>query len=380
MSESKTTEPATKRMRLKQDRAPRIDDVNIRKLGPLLPPGCLIEEVPVSDTLAENIHDRRCDVADIVMGKDDRLVCIVGPCSIHDVKAAKEYALKLRRVSQELEADLLIVMRVYFEKPRTTVGWKGLINDPDLDGSFQINKGLRAARTLLKDINELGLGAAVEFLDTISPQYIADLVSWGAIGARTTESQVHRELASGLSMPIGFKNGTGGTVKIAADAIMSSTQGHSFLSVTKQGVSAIVHTNGNPHCHLILRGGSGGPNYDAENIAKATAVLVKGKIDPSIMIDCSHANSSKLHTNQPVVAAAVAEQVAAGNTAIRGVMIESHLVEGNQKLDPGKTFPGTLTYGQSVTDACLSFEDTIPVLQGLAEAVRARRAGTQESA
>jgi len=365
-------EPAAKRART--DPA-QVDNVNIKKVTPLIPPACLLEDLPVTDTLAEQIFEVRRNVANVVAGKDDRLLVIIGPCSIHDVKAAKEYAIKLRSAATKFEKDLLIVMRVYFEKPRTTVGWKGLINDPDLDGSFHINKGLRMGRTLLLEINELGLGCAVEFLDTISPQYVADLVSWGAIGARTTESQMHRELASGLSMPIGFKNGTAGDAQVAIDAIRAARGAHSFLAVTKQGVCAIVHTTGNPDTHIILRGGKTAPNYDAENVAKSTAALDKaGCPNAAIMIDCSHANSQKVFSNQPIVADDICTQLKAGNKRIRGVMIESHLFEGNQKLDPGKTFVKNLKYGVSVTDGCINFEATLGVLSGLADAVAARRA------
>jgi len=346
---------------------------NIDRLGPLIPPACLVEECPLPDELSDAIAVRRQQVADCMDGTDDRLVVIIGPCSVHDVEAAKEYAAKLKEEAEKYVADLHIVMRVYFEKPRTTVGWKGLINDPDLNGTFKINKGLKLGRELLLEINALGLGCAVEFLDTISPQYIADLVSWGAIGARTTESQTHRELASGLSMPIGFKNGTGGDTQVAIDAIKAATQAHKFLGVTAQGLAAIVHTKGNPHTHIILRGGKTGPNYDAASVAAAAATLEKSGVDPAIMIDCSHANSQKKHSNQPIVAADIAKQLAAGDTRIRGVMVESHLNEGAQKLDPGKTDPATLKYGVSVTDACIHLADTAIVLAQLAEAVRARR-------
>lgn len=347
---------------------------NIDKIGPLIPPACLVEEIPMPEGLADVISIRRQQVADCMNGTDDRLVVIIGPCSVHDVVAAKEYATKLKAEADKYLADLHVVMRVYFEKPRTTVGWKGLINDPDLDGTFKINKGLKRGRNLLVEINTLGLGCAVEFLDTISPQYIADLVSWGAIGARTTESQTHRELASGLSMPIGFKNGTGGDTQVAIDAIKAAGQAHRFLGVTAQGLAAIVHTKGNPHTHIILRGGKTGPNYDAESVAKAAASLEKAGVDPAIMIDCSHANSQKKHKNQPIVAADIAKQLAAGDTKIRGVMVESHLSEGAQKLDPGKTDPSSLKYGVSVTDACIHMADTVVLLEQLATAVQARRA------
>jgi 3-deoxy-7-phosphoheptulonate synthase len=300
------------------------------------------------------------------------LVVVVGPCSIHDPEAGLEYARRLNEVVPNLRADLKIVMRTYFEKPRTTVGWKGLINDPKLDGSFAINQGLRVARTFLRDVVELGLPTALEFLDPITPQFMADLVTWGAIGARTTESQVHRELASGLSMPVGFKNGTGGTLQIAADAVRSAAEPHHFLSVTKQGLAAIVATKGNPHCHVILRGGSNGPNYGAEAVASAVALLEKNKLPGKLMIDTSHANSGKDPSKQPAVAEAIAGQIAAGSQAIFGVMIESYLVSARQEI----TERAQMTFGQSVTDGCLGWDTTVPVLESLAAAVRARRGVT----
>jgi 3-deoxy-7-phosphoheptulonate synthase len=307
----------------------------------------------------------------ILHGADDRLLVVIGPCSIHDPAAGKEYAARLIEERKRLSGDLEIVMRVYFEKPRTTVGWKGLINDPNLDGSFQINKGLRLARELLLHINDLGLPAGCEFLDTLTPQYIADLVSWGAIGARTTESQVHRELASGLSCPVGFKNGTDGNVKIAIDAIKAASQPHHFLSVTKGGHSAIVSTNGNEDCHIILRGGKT-PNYDAANVAAACAEIGKAGLAQRLMIDTSHANSSKKPENQIPVSADIAGQIAQGDDRIIGLMIESHLVAGRQDLQTGQTLKD-LTYGQSVTDGCIGWDDSLGVLDGLAAAVRARR-------
>src|SRR4051812_34030696 len=278
------------------------DDVRIDTLKPLLPPAILMEEIPLGEEALRTVVGSRAEVANIIDGKDDRLVVVVGPCSIHDPEAGLEYARRLRGLMPKLSADLKLVMRTYFEKPRTTVGWKGLINDPKLDGSFAINQGLRVARTFLRDVVELGVPTALEFLDPITPQFMADLVTWGAIGARTTESQVHRELASGLSMPVGFKNGTSGTVQIAADAVRSAAQPHHFLSVTKQGLAAIVATRGNPHCHVILRGGSSGPNYSAEHVASVTATLEKAKLRPTLMVDCSHANSGKDHRKQPAVA------------------------------------------------------------------------------
>jgi len=344
------------------------DDLRIEKVRPLIPPAILIEDIPISEDGSRVVAESRLAVRDIMDGRDDRLLVVIGPCSIHDVGAALEYAKKLRVEADRLKDDLLIVMRVYFEKPRTTVGWKGLINDPKLDGSFQINNGLRAARGLLRDLLDLGVPCGTEFLDTITPQFIADLVTWGAIGARTTESQVHRELASGLSMPVGFKNGTDGNVQIAVDAIRAASHPHHFLSVTKQGVIAIVATRGNDRCHVILRGGNGGPNYERPHIDQAAEQLSAGKQPPRVMIDASHGNSSKDHRNQPKVAHAIAEQVIAGETRVFGLMIESHLVAGRQDYKPGQS-----TYGQSITDACIGWDETIPVLDDLALAVRTRR-------
>ena len=345
------------------------DDVRIESLRPLIPPAILMEELPATSSDTELIAAARAEVARIVSGEDDRLVIVVGPCSIHDPEAGLEYARLLKPVADELSADLKIVMRTYFEKPRTTVGWKGLINDPKLDGSFSINLGLRVARKFLLDVVQLGMPTATEFLDPISPQFVADLVSWGAIGARTTESQVHRELASGLSMPVGYKNGTSGDVQIAVDAVRSSAAPHRFLSVTKQGLAAIVSTRGNKHCHIILRGGRNGPNYNAEAIAEAGAALSKANLRPAVMVDTSHANSQKDHRNQVKVGDSLAAQISAGSHAIFGVMIESNLVEGRQDVIPGKP----LTHGQSITDACLSFPETVPILRSLAAAVRTRR-------
>jgi 3-deoxy-7-phosphoheptulonate synthase len=310
-------------------------------------------------------------VRDVIFEQDDRLLVVVGPCSINDPGAALKYAELLVGAARRFAEDLLIVMRVYFEKPRTTVGWKGLINDPLLDESFQINTGLRTARRLLCDLNSMGVPCGCEFLDPISPQYISGLVSWGAIGARTTESQVHRELASGLSMPIGFKNGTDGTIKIAVDAVVSCARPHHFLGVTEQGLAGIVSTKGNPECHVILRGGASGPNYDAETVKSTAAALVKAGLRRGLMVDCSHGNSRKDYRRQPEVAQALGEQIAGGERAIIGVMLESNLVEGNQELVAGKS--QSLAYGQSVTDACISWDMTVPVLEGLARSVRARR-------
>tara|TARA_B100001250_G_C19799396_1_gene790272 strand:- start:660 stop:1733 length:1074 start_codon:yes stop_codon:yes gene_type:complete len=346
------------------------DDLRIDQIRQLIAPALLMSEFTVSDAVGKLVNDTRVSAGSILNGSDDRLLVVVGPCSIHDVNAAVEYASKLKEQIDKHHDDLLIIMRVYFEKPRTTVGWKGLINDPNLDGSFDINKGLEIARKLLIDINELGVPAGTEFLDTISPQYIADLVSWGAIGARTTESQIHRELASGLSMPIGFKNGTGGSVQIAVDGIQAASMPHNFLSVTKQGVSAIVCTVGNEDCHIILRGSSAGPNYDSETILKTSDLLEKSNLPRPLMIDCSHGNSLKDHKNQPKVAADVSTQLAAGTSDIAAVMVESNLEEGNQKLTDDLS---SLKYGQSVTDACVDWSDTETVLEELAKGVRARR-------
>jgi len=347
----------------------RTDDLRIDNLRPLLPPAILMEEVPATERQATIIAEARAAAGRIIDRDDDRLLVVVGPCSVHHPAAALEYAAKLKSAADELADDLFIVMRTYFEKPRTTVGWKGLINDPDLDGQFSINKGLRIARSFLRDVVELGLPTGMEFLDPITPQFVADLVAWGAIGARTTESQVHRELASGLSMPVGFKNGTGGNVQIAVDAIRSAAHPHHFLSVTKQGLAAIVNTRGNPQCHLILRGGSNGPNYDKPSVDAAVSSLEAAALKPSVMVDCSHANSNKRHENQPGVAEVLGAQIAAGSRAITGVMLESFLVAGRQEPVVGQP----LTYGQSITDACMAWDATLPVLRSLAAAVRARR-------
>lgn len=360
-----------------------IDDVRIKRLQPLMPPAILVDDLPLTEgSKAEQTVLRGRDaVNNAIKGRDDRLICIVGPCSIHDPKAALEYAEKLKDLADKLVNDLIIVMRVYFEKPRTTVGWKGLINDPALDGSFQINKGLRTARELLLQVNELGLPCGCEFLDTISPQFFADLVAWGAIGARTTESQIHRELASGLSMTIGFKNSTSGDVDIACDAVMAAKHPHTFLSVTKQGLAAIVHTRGNQFCHVILRGGANGPNYDSEHIQAITKTLIKKGISSrKLIVDCSHGNSLKKHENQPKVSADIARQLQGGPTqqTIVGVMIESHLVEGNQKHSTSAGKEG-LVYGQSITDACVNFATTEKMLRELAEAVQIRRKRPREA-
>jgi 3-deoxy-7-phosphoheptulonate synthase len=348
---------------------PRTDDLRIREMKELTPPSHLIREFAISEQVENTTAECRTALHRILHGQDDRVMVVIGPCSIHDPKAAMEYARRLIVERERLKGELEIVMRVYFEKPRTTVGWKGLINDPFMDNSFRINDGLRAARELLLNINELGLPAGTEFLDVISPQYVADLISWGAIGARTTESQIHRELASGLSCPVGFKNGTDGNVRIAVDAIKAASQPHHFLSVTKGGHSAIVSTNGNEDCHIILRGGSKAPNYDAASVEAACKDIAAAGLAARLMIDASHANSSKNPANQIPVCADIANQIAGGDTRIIGVMVESHLVAGRQDLVPGKE----LVYGQSVTDGCISWDDSLGVLQGLADAVKQRR-------
>ncbi|HET9553153.1 MAG TPA: 3-deoxy-7-phosphoheptulonate synthase AroG [Anaeromyxobacteraceae bacterium] len=353
----------------------KTDDVRIKAIHELTPPAHLLREFPCTDAAASTVHASREAIHRVLHGMDDRLVVVVGPCSIHDVAAAKEYAGRLAGERRRLSADLELVMRVYFEKPRTTVGWKGLINDPGLDGSFDINRGLRLARALLLDVAELGLPAGCEYLDMITPQYLADLVAWGAIGARTTESQVHRELASGLSCPVGFKNGTDGNVKIAIDAIKAAQQPHHFLSVTKGGHSAIVATNGNEDCHVILRGGKA-PNHDAASVEAACQAIARTGLAQRLMIDASHANASKKPENQVPVCEDVARQVAGGDDRIIGVMIESHLVAGRQDLVPGQP----LAYGQSITDGCLGWEETVKVLDGLAAAVRQRRLAGEEKA
>ena len=347
---------------------PRTDDLRIREMKELVPPAHLIREFPCTGIAEQTAAGARIALHRILHGQDDRLMVVIGPCSIHDTKAAMEYARLLVKERARFAGELEIVMRVYFEKPRTTVGWKGLINDPYMDNSFRINDGLRMARELLRDINELGLPAGTEFLDVISPQYIADLISWGAIGARTTESQVHRELASGLSCPVGFKNGTDGNIKIAVEAIKAASQPHHFLSVTKGGHSAIVSTNGNEDCHIILRGGKT-PNYDAASVEQACQQIAAQGLAARLMIDASHANSSKKPENQIPVCADIAAQVAGGDSRIVGVMVESHLVAGRQDLVPGKE----LVYGQSVTDGCIDWAASVAVLEGLAEAVRQRR-------
>jgi len=344
-------------------------DLRIENIQALLPPATLLEELPLPEAGALVVTRAREEVTAILDGRDDRLIVVVGPCSIHDPAAAHDYAVRLRALADELAGDLRVIMRVYFEKPRTTVGWKGLINDPYLDGSFAINVGLRRGRRLLLDLVEVGLPAGCEFLDPISPQFITDLVSWGAIGARTTESQVHRELASGLSMPVGFKNGTDGGIQIAIDAVRAAAHPHSFLGVTERGLAGIVSTRGNADCHVILRGGQSGPNYDAGSVQKTLAAIREAGVAPRVMIDTSHGNSEKDYRRQPVVARDIASQIAQGERGIIGVLMESFLVDGRQDL----VDPARLVYGQSITDACMGWEMTVPVLRGLAGAVRARR-------
>ncbi|KHT51196.1 3-deoxy-7-phosphoheptulonate synthase AroG [Vibrio sinaloensis] len=344
------------------------DDVRISKVKELLPPVAVLEKFPATETASSTTFRSRQAISNILKGEDDRLLVIVGPCSIHDPEAAIEYGKRLKALRDELGDRLEVVMRVYFEKPRTTVGWKGLINDPYLNDTFKINDGLRMGRKLLLDLTDMGLPTASEFLDMITPQYVADLISWGAIGARTTESQVHRELASGISCPVGFKNGTDGNIKIASDAIRSASASHHFLSVTKYGHSAIVETAGNPDCHIILRGGKE-PNYSADHVGSIKAELEASGLPQKVMIDFSHANSSKQYQRQMVVSDDVAGQIAGGEEAIFGVMIESHLVEGRQDLVDGVA----PNYGQSITDACIGWEDTEKVLHQLADSVQARR-------
>lgn len=355
------------------EKTSQTDDERIKDITVLPPPEHLIRFFPIRGTAAESlISNTRQAIRNIMVGKDDRLLVVIGPCSIHDPAAALAYAKKLLEQRTKYAGTLEIVMRVYFEKPRTTVGWKGLINDPYLDESYRIDEGLRMARQLLIEINRLGLPAGSEFLDVISPQYLGDLISWGAIGARTTESQVHRELASGLSAPIGFKNGTDGNIKIATDAIQAAAGGHHFLSIHKNGQVAVVQTNGNPDCHVILRGGKA-PNYDAASVAVAIKGLVAAKLPPTLMVDCSHANSSKQHEKQIEVAKDIAAQLGAGSTSVFGVMVESNLQAGAQKFTPGKDKISALEYGKSITDACIGWDDSVNVLDILAEGVKARR-------
>ena len=355
---------------VQSQRKPKLRNVRVESITPLGSPAEYWRRYSADDRIERQVADHREQIERIVDGRDERMLMIVGPCSIHEPESALEYADRLREAAGPLAGDLIVLMRVYFEKPRTTVGWKGLINDPGLDDTFRINQGLRTARKLLLDLADLGLGAGTEFLDTITPQFIADLVSWGAIGARTTESQVHRELASGLSMPVGFKNGTGGSTQLAVDAIKAAQGAHHFLSVTKQGISAIVATTGNDACHVILRGASAGPNYDRRTVDALAGRLDEEGLPHRVMIDFSHGNSEKDHQRQSAVADEVAAQIAAGSDHIFGVMMESHLAEGRQDLVPGRA----PVYGQSITDACMSWEQTAQVLELLAEAVRRRRA------
>jgi 3-deoxy-7-phosphoheptulonate synthase len=355
------------------DKTSETDDQRIKDITVLPPPEHLIRFFPIRGTAVESlISGTRRAIHHIMAGKDDRLLVVIGPCSIHDPAAALEYARRLKEARDRYHGTLEIVMRVYFEKPRTTVGWKGLINDPYLDESYRIDEGLRIARQLLIEINRIGLPAGSEFLDVISPQYIGDLIAWGAIGARTTESQVHRELASGLSAPIGFKNGTDGNIRIATDAIQAAARGHHFLSVHKNGQVAIVQTNGNRDCHVILRGGKA-PNFDAASVAAACRDLEAAKLPPVLMVDCSHANSSKQHEKQVDVARDIAQQIAAGSRSVFGVMVESHLAPGAQKFTPGKDNPQQLEFGKSITDACLGWDDSMGVLETFSDAVKARR-------
>ncbi len=372
-STDRTGDRLTDRLSL-SEKTSETDDQRIRDVMPLPPPEHLIRFFPIAGTPVETlISTTRHNVRRIMQREDDRLLVIIGPCSIHDPAAALEYARKLKGLRDKHAADLEVVMRVYFEKPRTTVGWKGLINDPYLDESYRIHEGLRIARQLLVDINRLGMPAGSEFLDVISPQYIGDMIAWGAIGARTTESQVHRELASGLSAPIGFKNGTDGNIRIAIDALQAAARAHHFLSVHKNGQVAIVETKGNKDCHIILRGGNKAPNYDAASVAAACAEIEAAKLDCRLMIDASHANSEKQHQRQVDVVRDIGAQLAAGTRCIFGVMVESHLHAGAQKFSPGTDDPAKLEYGKSITDACIGWDDSVEVLRELAAAVKARR-------
>ncbi|HEX4872127.1 MAG TPA: 3-deoxy-7-phosphoheptulonate synthase [Nevskiaceae bacterium] len=352
------------------------DNTRIRSIRAVATPAQIQRELPLTEAAARTTFEARREIQDILHGRDDRLLVVVGPCSIHDTGAALEYAGRLKALREQLKKNLLIVMRVYFEKPRTTVGWKGLINDPDLNDSYHIDRGLRIARKLLLDLNDQGLPAGVEYLDILTPQYLSDLVSWGAIGARTTESQLHREMASGLSCPVGFKNGTDGSVKVAVDACQAARAPHRFLSSTQDGQVSIFETTGNDDCHIILRGGSLGTNYDAASVDAACAALTKAGLSPQLMIDFSHANSSKQHKRQLVVAQDVGGQIAGGDTRVIGVMVESHLKEGRQDIGPRES----MAYGQSVTDACIHWDDTTELLRGLYSAVEQRRVRLARSA
>src|SRR5688572_6007846 len=345
------------------------ENTRIRSIRAVSTPEQVQEELPLTDAAARTTFETRREIQDILAGRDPRLLVVIGPCSIHDPVAALEYAGRLKALREQHKNNLLIVMRVYFEKPRTTVGWKGLINDPDLNDGYDIDRGLRVGRRLLRDLNEMGIPAGVEYLDILTPQYLADLVSWGAIGARTTESQLHREMASGLSCPVGFKNGTDGSVKVAVDACLSARSPHRFLSLTQSGQVSIFETAGNEDCHIILRGGSAGTNYDSKSVDAACAALTRAGLPEQVMIDCSHANCSKQHQRQLTVAQDVGHQVAGGDTRIVGAMVESHLVEGRQEIGPRDK----MNYGQSVTDPCLHWDDTATLLRGLAESVQQRR-------
>ena len=346
-------------------------NVNIQRIIPMIPPACLLEEIPITEKAIKTVRNARFQISEILKGNDDRLLLVCGPCSIHEINSALEYAKNLYELSKKVSEDILIVMRTYFEKPRTTVGWKGLINDPYLNDTCKINHGMGMARKLLLDISDMGLPCGYECLDTITPQYIADVMSWAAIGARTTESQVHRQLSSGLSMPVGFKNGTKGSIEIAANAIISSRHSHCFLGVTQQGLVAIIKTSGNKDTHIILRGGKDGPNYTEPYIKQTEEILRKSKLEPRIMVDCSHGNSGKDYRNQPKVCRNVCEQIRNGNFSLMGMMMESNINEGSQKLVFGKC--DTLEYGKSITDSCMSFETTEEIVLELAEAVRFRR-------
>ena len=346
-------------------------NVNIQRIIPMIPPACLLEEIPITEKAIKTVRNARFQISEILKGNDDRLLLVCGPCSIHEINSALEYAKNLYELSKKVSEDILIVMRTYFEKPRTTVGWKGLINDPYLNDTCKINHGMSMARKLLLDISDMGLPCGYECLDTITPQYIADVMSWAAIGARTTESQVHRQLSSGLSMPVGFKNGTKGSIEIAANAIISSRHSHCFLGVTQQGLVAIIKTSGNKDTHIILRGGKDGPNYTEPYIKQTEEILRKSKLEPKIMVDCSHGNSGKDYRNQPKVCRNVCEQIRNGNFSLMGMMMESNINEGKQKLVFGKC--DTLKYGKSITDSCMSFETTEEIVLELAEAVCFRR-------
>ncbi|MGQ0502571.1 MAG: 3-deoxy-7-phosphoheptulonate synthase [Panacagrimonas sp.] len=352
------------------------ENTRIRSVRAVSTPAQVQAELPLSEVAAQTVLQTRKEIQDVLAGRDERLLVVVGPCSIHDPAAAIDYATRLRTFREQVKKNLLVVMRVYFEKPRTTVGWKGLINDPDLNDGYDIDRGLRLGRKLLLDLNEMGVPAGVEYLDILTPQYLSDLVSWGAIGARTTESQLHREMASGLSCPVGFKNGTDGSVKVAVDACLSARSPHRFLSLTQNGEISIFETAGNGDCHIILRGGSAGTNYDAASVEAASAAMLKSGLKPQIMVDFSHANSSKQHRRQTLVGQDVGVQIAGGDKRIVGVMIESHLVEGRQDLGPWDT----MVYGQSVTDACIHWDDTMDLLRGLAGSVAQRRERLEKSA